>query len=611
MNEDLLVDITSVYNVKVLLDKTCEHYNNGTKSVKDAKLIIPAYQRLYSWDAGNFAEFIETISEYKSGSCNTQKFLGQIILHYNENGDFEIVDGQQRFTTLTILAHLIYNDSEVEKKQDIKSFLFMNNDESTLRLSHQIVNARVFEEYILLRKSEHTVNKNIIEILDSYNDKEIDAAECRKKLVSVYSKSRGHNSYKKDHYHSIVTGYTMLSEFYNEIPPMVRSFVIQKIKDHLYFSILRSNSFDMAYESFMSLNAKGRPLSAFDLVKSVFIGASGSESDSIEKNWDDKIEYTNLNPSKLVDILEIMIKVEYLDLCNEIYVNKAVDFKHSNLHHIVKSLINHIDANSIFNTYVSYIDQYMAIENGNISSLLGSTYQEFNNSAMSLIKMDYKPFLPILFSYINNETKNKSELHKIINIAKYAPFLYVTVANGRPTVLNNIVLEYLESNDTEDNKLQNLYNNFNSKMPYINFVHSMCNNVLLKKNEVSKDLLLLLEPGLGTNDKYENQLEHIFPQKFKIKEWDEFKDNKEAIYNIGNHVIIPAELNKKIKNNSYKVKKELVTNYNENIERFEFINEAFGYTKFSPEIVGKRAKTYSKNLESKFREMGLLKDNNV
>ena len=63
---------------------------------------VPEYQREYVWKQSNFDDFVEDLIFYKD---NPQyAFIGSIILKGKDNkgGTFEIVDGQQRLTSLTL-----------------------------------------------------------------------------------------------------------------------------------------------------------------------------------------------------------------------------------------------------------------------------------------------------------------------------------------------------------------------------------------------------------------------------------------------------------------------------------------------------------------------------
>ena len=62
---------------------------------------IPDYQRPFSWDSDNFEDLINDIIGAKK---DQDYFLGTTVLHHREDeGIYDIVDGQQRMTSIMIL----------------------------------------------------------------------------------------------------------------------------------------------------------------------------------------------------------------------------------------------------------------------------------------------------------------------------------------------------------------------------------------------------------------------------------------------------------------------------------------------------------------------------
>tara|TARA_R110002051_G_scaffold2408_3_gene12592 strand:- start:3795 stop:5474 length:1680 start_codon:yes stop_codon:yes gene_type:complete len=77
------------------------------------QLQMPPYQRSYSWEAREANELLGDLID--SVETGTPHFVGAIVLiHGAENGVLEIVDGQQRLTTLTILLAVL-RDLEPDK----------------------------------------------------------------------------------------------------------------------------------------------------------------------------------------------------------------------------------------------------------------------------------------------------------------------------------------------------------------------------------------------------------------------------------------------------------------------------------------------------------------
>lgn len=82
--------------------------------------VVPDYQRGYAWESRQWDEFIEDIELLPSGKDH---FTGTIVLHegslpprIDESGKqyayFNIVDGQQRLTTIVLLLGAIRREME-------------------------------------------------------------------------------------------------------------------------------------------------------------------------------------------------------------------------------------------------------------------------------------------------------------------------------------------------------------------------------------------------------------------------------------------------------------------------------------------------------------------
>ena len=84
-----MIDELTVYNAE----------NNTTLFCNDKeKYMIPLYQRAYAWTDVEIEQFIDDILEH-SGK---HYYIGSLIV-YRRNNEFEVIDGQQRLTTLLLL----------------------------------------------------------------------------------------------------------------------------------------------------------------------------------------------------------------------------------------------------------------------------------------------------------------------------------------------------------------------------------------------------------------------------------------------------------------------------------------------------------------------------
>lgn len=108
---------------------------NGSLQVKDLFngdriFNVPRYQRAYTWEKGNLEDFLDDLNNQRDLEKNY--FLGTFLFHRKDDKQgyeyIDIVDGQQRLTTIVIFLKLILE-------------LLQNNDS-------QLVNIRTYKKYI-------------------------------------------------------------------------------------------------------------------------------------------------------------------------------------------------------------------------------------------------------------------------------------------------------------------------------------------------------------------------------------------------------------------------------------------------------------------------------
>ena len=69
---------------------------------------VPMYQRNYAWGEGEINQLIQDVldiqQKHKDSAQQPPYYIGTLVVYQRSNGSFEVIDGQQRFTTLTLMA---------------------------------------------------------------------------------------------------------------------------------------------------------------------------------------------------------------------------------------------------------------------------------------------------------------------------------------------------------------------------------------------------------------------------------------------------------------------------------------------------------------------------
>lgn len=104
---------TSFWSRDVLKSMNSDAIDVSVCSVREllqGELRIPPYQRPYTWQASNVVQLIEDIAaseerDSQEGECRYR--IGTIIVYQNNEGSFDIVDGQQRVVTFHLLLAVL------------------------------------------------------------------------------------------------------------------------------------------------------------------------------------------------------------------------------------------------------------------------------------------------------------------------------------------------------------------------------------------------------------------------------------------------------------------------------------------------------------------------
>ena len=249
---------------------------------------IPDYQRPYSWDKDNVSDLISDLVTSYINNIEENYFCGSLVLVQGDKGRLDIIDGQQRVTTFTILACVIrdlYYDILDEKQKDYIKLSIQDKYENTKRKLKFLTNDKYqldFEETVL-KKINFVSNKN------------------------DYEKDFPKNRYLQNA-HFIRDN---IKENFGNFNINVNKFVIWLYEKVVLTTILCPNA-DSAIRIFNVLNDRGMPLSPIDILKSSLMQRILNEEDknTFKVSWE-----------------AIITKLEFDDIAFEDMLNSYLYYK--------------------------------------------------------------------------------------------------------------------------------------------------------------------------------------------------------------------------------------------------------------------------------------------
>lgn len=209
----------------------------------DSYYRIPDYQRPYRWDDERVEELWDDISLAMEQGDETY-FLGPMVLIRNKDGPFDVVDGQQRLTTLTILFCVLRD-------------LYFQDDNKILNAVKSLVD----KEYRL--RLEAAPGYNI-----KFQHEILDSVKFPEKEFSQKEKEKDDNKFLNTAH--IFKG--KLQKVYVEKGRGEIDRLVAYLLDKVVLITITCASTSFAIKLFQGLNAKGLDLSPADLVKSHLYG---------------------------------------------------------------------------------------------------------------------------------------------------------------------------------------------------------------------------------------------------------------------------------------------------------------------------------------------------
>ena len=222
---------------------------------------VPLYQRAYSWTT----EEVDQLWDDVTASLDSEHFMGSIVLNEERKLKPQVIDGQQRLTTLMILLALIRDEyhelgSHFEgRPQQLLVADPWGEGEARFKLRLGEINRGLFRDYFLRepedakRKQWHERSSLSKDVLGQNADLFDNAARLRTLLSNYLGELEGDDR---------VTALEALEE---------------KLSLRLLFVLIRVGSVDDAFLLFETLNDRGLQLSAGDLVKSHLLARIESE----------------------------------------------------------------------------------------------------------------------------------------------------------------------------------------------------------------------------------------------------------------------------------------------------------------------------------------------
>jgi len=229
---------------------------------------IPTYQRPYAWKPDQALQLLDDLEDSLTRGEDETYFLGSIVLvSQEEPSAYDVIDGQQRLTTLTILLSVLRS---LSSQDDVASDI-----DDLLREKGSTLAGKPARPRLTIRPRDATFFQRQVQDRDGIST-----------LLALKNGSGATDAQK-----NIVDNATALHGALSAWPEDKRLRLLKRMVQQTYLVVVSTGDLSSAYRIFSVMNARGLPLSPADIFKSSVIGElPTAESDAYGTKWDDADE---------------------------------------------------------------------------------------------------------------------------------------------------------------------------------------------------------------------------------------------------------------------------------------------------------------------------------
>lgn len=496
--------------------------------ISDNFLKVPIYQRPYAWDEERIIDLIDDLKE----SFPEEYFLGTIVVS-KKNKYLEIIDGQQRLATFTILYSAIRN------------FFITLNDEEGAKI--------IEEEYIykpLLRTRDPKVKLDL-----GFNDN-----EYFKNFIILRNENKIIRKEKLSHeriYNAYFKIYNYIKNEYNSHSNQIDRIndLIDFYKENIKIIIVTVADEANAFTIFETLNDRGLPLSQVDLIKNFLFNKSATRLSETQEKW-----------ARFTGAIEAAEnEAEILQYIRYHWSSKYGLTREKELFDAIKRKVNN---SNLVITYLSELENdvnsYLALLNPNHN--FWNSYSDACHIYLKhLLELRLFQNRPLLLSIIKRFAKKDIE-NAFKFIVSWGVRNLITGIVGSGTIEKEFSQQAKLINEGDIKTIQALRKSVLNKIPTDDTFKKQFKIASVSKNYLARYYLSEIEKKYHKTKEQETSkdtekvnLEHILPEKPDLKkDWNDFSEDEHKTFykRIGNLTLLDKDLNSKQKSASFSDKKK-------------------------------------------------------
>lgn len=522
---------------------------------------IPSYQRPYSWTVEQASELFDDLYDFYQTEDDEDYFLGSIVLIKQESKPYsEVIDGQQRLTTLTILLATICSLFEGKYMLELKEYIMEPGKESQglqplPRLTLRERDKGFFLKYV----QELNFNEMLkIEPLSLENESQRNIQLNGKYFLGTLNDKFGQN----------LDG--------------LKSFV-QFLVTRCYLVAVSTPNQQSAFRVFSVMNSRGLDLQPTDIIKADIIGKipDGKQGDYNDRWEEMEIELGRAGFNDLFSFIRMIYAKEK--------AKKSIleEFRQ----HVLSKIQNPEDLlEEVLEPYASAL---AIIKRANYQAVTNA--QEINTNLRWLNRIDNSDWIPVAILFLAKNRDKPGDVQWFLKkLERLAAYLHVCAKNVNERIkrYNEIitVLEHrplanpiseIELTDKETSEMKKALNG------------DIYELTPRRRNYIILRLDAFISDGAASYDPTTLTIEHVLPQTVDPSSewsalWPDENIRKAWVHRVSNLIPLNRRRNSKAQNYDFAKKKSAYFKGSENVSSYALTTQVLNTSAWTEEFLTKR-----------------------
>ncbi|HKL02036.1 MAG TPA: DUF262 domain-containing HNH endonuclease family protein, partial [Cryomorphaceae bacterium] len=505
--------------------------------------------RDYSWTDQEWDDLWVDIQELLSPEGEPAHYMGYLVLQSHNNKAFDIIDGQQRITTLSLFVLALLNNLKklIDEGVDPE-----NNQKRADQLRNSFIGyldpvSLVPTSKLTLNRNNDSFYQNYIVPLQKLPKRNLKATEHRMRKAFEWFDRKINQAYTNKKDGSLLAG------------------IIDQLSDKLFFTVITVDDELNAYKVFETLNARGVKLSSTDLLKNYLFSV-------VDRGKQDPRELENLD-ERWEKLLGKLGSESFPEFLRAHWNSKNKMARASELFKRIRFTIK--DRQAVFELVRDMeldADTYAALSNPEDTLWEADQRVYIGELRMFSVRQLY----PLLLSaYRKLDAPDFTRLLKACSIISFRYNVIGSLpANEQERIYTKTAVD-ISSGDLQNladilHQLRSLYPDDTAFVTA--FQEKRLRTTQSRNKRIVRYILFSIEKQYSQNDydmdsdKYD--IEHILPENPE-ENWPQFSDadHESALYRLGNMTLLTSSKNRDLGNAGYNEKRPVFAESNFHITK--------------------------------------------